>query len=888
MIGMLMKTRFGAAVLIALSSGLAPAALAAPKFATNVVSQLPRSARPLHYQIRVTPDAKSLRFSGTVKIDIELLITSSSLTLNAADLELASAQILRRGAAPRAAKISYDRAGETVTLDFGSALPIGKYALEIAYGGQINRQANGLFALDYRDPQGKDQRALFTQFEAPDARRFVPSWDEPNFRTSFALSAVVPHDQMAVSNMPIATRTPIGGELDEVRFATTPRMSTYLLFFGTGAFDRITTRAGKTEVGVVMGKGNAEKARWALSASAAILPYYEQYFGTKFPLPKLDNVAGPGESQFFSAMENWGAIFSFERILLDDPKLTTARGRRAIFTVAAHEIAHQWFGDLVTMQWWDDLWLNEGFASWMASRATAKLHPEWRTDLDLIDSRESAMGLDAFVTTHPVVQQIKTVDQISQAFDAITYKKGEAVITMLEGFAGEAVWQRGLQRYIRDHAYGNTQTIDLWNAVEAAGAKGLVTIARDFTNQPGVPLIRVDSAQCVNGQTEIKLTQSEYSRDQRDARLAKPLRWNVPIRAQTFGAPVVQTIVANGSASMTLTGCGALLVNAGQSGYFRTLYPQAQRAQLVVRFAELASIDQLGLIADGYALGIAGHQPLDSALDLMAAAPAEAQPKLIGKVASQWKEIFKSFDGDADGQARIAARAIAQLSPVMARLGFEPRADESSSDTLLRGDLIGVLGTLGDPLVLAQARARFAALAANPVALDGPLKQIWLDVIGEQADASTWDQLHAMAKVADGQVLKSSLYRLLGGARDSTLADKALALALTDEPGPTISGAMISAVAAVHPDRAVAFAVEHREAVEKLVDSSSRSRYIARLAGTSRSAATLDALEGYARAYLAPEARKPIDQAQALIRARIADEPRIRGDVRGWLDRAGR
>lgn len=883
-----MKTRVGAALIAGLLSGLAPTAFAESGFANDVVSQLPRNARPRHYAIRVTPDAATLRFNATVRIDLDLVVAGSSLTLNAADLELASAQISRRGAAPQAAKISYDRAAETVTLDFPSALPAGRYTLEISYAGIINRQANGLFALDYRDPQGKDQRALFTQFEAPHARRFVPSWDEPNFRTSFALTSVVPHDQMAVSNMPVAARKPIGGGLDEVRFATTPRMSTYLLFFGTGAFDRITTRAGKTEVGVVMGKGNAEKARWALSASATILPYYEKYFGTQFPLPKLDNVAGPGESQFFSAMENWGAIFSFERILLDDPKLTTARGRRAIFTVAAHEIAHQWFGDLVTMQWWDDIWLNEGFASWMASRATAKLHPEWRTDLDLIDSRESAMGLDAFVTTHPVVQQIKTVDQISQAFDAITYKKGEAVITMLEGFAGEAVWQRGLQSYIRNHAYGNTKTVDLWNAVEAAGAKGLVTIARDFTNQPGVPLIHVDTATCVNGQTEVKLTQSEYSRDQREARLAKPLRWNVPIRAQTFGAPVVQTIISNGSASMTLPGCGALLVNAGQSGYFRTLYPQAQRAQLVAKFTELATIDQLGLIADGYALGIAGHQPLDSVLDLMAAAPADSQPKLIGKVASQWRDIFMSFDGDPVGEARIAARAIAQLSPVMARLGFEPRADESSSDTLLRGDLIGVLGTLGDPLVLAQARARFAALAANRAALDGPLKQIWLDVIAEQADQSTWDQLHAMAKAADGQVLKSSLYRLLGGARDSALADKALALALTDEPGPTISGAMISTVAAEHPDRAVAFAVAHREAVEKLVDSSSRSRYIARLAGRSRDPATIEQLEAYARAYLAPEARKAIDQAQAMIRARIADEPRIRSDVRGWLDRTAR
>ena len=273
---------------------------------------------------------------------------------------------------------------------------------------------------------------------------------------------------MAVNNMPAASTTNVAGGLKRVTFQRTPQMSSYLLFFGTGDFSRIKKMAGEsgTEVGIVMGRGNESKAQTALDAEAQILPYYNDYFGMKYPLPKLDNVAGPGQSQFFSAMENWGAIFTFERVLLDDPAVTTEGERQAIFGVEAHEMAHQWFGDLVTMAWWDDLWLNEGFASWMATKATKHFHPDWGSEFGAVGSREGAMGQDALVSTHPIVQQVRTVEQANQAFDGITYSKGQAVITQLEGYAGSDVWQRGIQGYVKAHAYRNTRTDDLWQAVE--------------------------------------------------------------------------------------------------------------------------------------------------------------------------------------------------------------------------------------------------------------------------------------------------------------------------------------------------------------------------------------------------------------------------------------
>ena len=373
--------KFVAALLASVALASTPLVAAAPRQADTVdptlPTQLPRTAIPRHYAISVTPHAERLSFDGDVAIDLEVVKPTAELVLNAADLELASATLRpQNGGAALPARISLDPKGETATLTFARTVAPGAYRLAIRYSGQIHTQANGLFALDYKNPAGAERRAIFTQFEPADARRFFPGWDEPDYKATFDLAARVPAGEMAVSNMPATFSREIGGGLKEVRFQPTPVMSSYLLFFGSGDFGRITKMVGKTEVGIVMGRGNEAKARTALDAEAQILPYYNEYFGTPYPLPKLDNVAGPGQSQFFSAMENWGAIFTFERVLLDDPAVTTESERQAIFGVEAHEMAHQWSGDLVTMAWWDDLWLNEGFASWMATKATEHFHAD--------------------------------------------------------------------------------------------------------------------------------------------------------------------------------------------------------------------------------------------------------------------------------------------------------------------------------------------------------------------------------------------------------------------------------------------------------------------------------------------------------------------------------
>lgn len=489
------------------------------------------------------------------------------------------------------------------------------------------------------------------------------------------------------------------------------------------------------------------------------------------------------------------------------------------------------------------------------------------------------MSLDSLATTHPVVQKITTVDQVNQAFDAITYQKGEAVITMLEGYAGEDVWKTGIRSYMKAHAYGNTVTDDLWKAVEGAGAKGLVSIAHDFTSKPGIPLVKVDSAQCQGGNTLLTLSQGEFSRDKKDK---TPLSWNVPVMAQTIGgAP--QRLILRGRGQMTLPGCGAYVVNAGQTGYYRSLYPAANVEALAAGFTTLPAIDQTGLLADNFQLGLGGYQPMGLALDLIDAVPATATPAVLAQVPGYLDSAYAMLEGDQAGQAKVAAYTSAKLTPVLTGIGYDAKPGENPQVPVLRSALVGTLGEMGDKAVVAEANRRFAALASDPAALDGPLRNVWMAIIAKNADQATWDRLRALAKGAKTDLEKSTLYALLGGAKDEKLARQALDLALTDEPGKTTSAAIISQVGYEHPMQAVDYVLAHRAQYEGLIDVSARSQALARLGGGSADPAMATKLDAYATQYLTPESRKVVDRAIAAINTRIETRTRLKPALTAWF-----
>ncbi|MBP3985950.1 M1 family metallopeptidase [Pseudoxanthomonas helianthi] len=858
------------------ASAQAPAAPAA-----EVTTQLPRTVRPTNYDIEIVPHAEKMAFDGKVRINVDVLAPTSTITLNAVDMTFANVRLGRANGKDLVPKTSVDAAAQTATFTFDQPLPVGSYLLSMDYTGKIGTQANGLFALDYATPEGK-KRALYTQFENSDARKFVPSWDEPNYKATFNLVATVPAAQMAVSNMPIAQNNELPGGLRKVRFQTSPKMSTYLLFFGLGEFERATLKAdGGTEVGVITPKGKVDQAKLGLEAGRDVLKEYNDYFGVPYPLPKLDNIAAPGSSRFFSAMENWGAIFTFENTLLLDPSIATVTDQQRIFGVAAHEIAHQWFGDLVTMQWWDDLWLNEGFASWMADRTTDKLHPEWDPDrVGAAYTSRGAMGRDAIATTHPVVQHVATVEQASQAFDGITYGKGSAVINMLEDYIGADAWRDGVRSYMKKHAYSNTATDDLWAEMEkAAPGKQFTQVAHDFTLQPGIPLIKVD-AKCAAGKTLVSLQQGEYTVDRPGK---QPLRWHVPVAVQPVGGEKVSVLV-DGQASVELPGCDApALVNAGQKGYFRVQYAPAQFKALANAFGKLATVDQLGVMMDVSALSAVGLQPVADALDLTTQVPLDASPDVWQNVAGTLGGVVDIYGDDEKAAAPAKRYAISRLSPVFQKLGWENKPDDSSTTKQLRTRLIGQLSSLGDEAVLAEARRRFEASATDPKALPADLRRTVLSIVAYNADAATWDKLHAMAKAETSSLIRDQYFGLLSIAKDKALAQKALDMALTDEPGATNSAGMIAGVSREHPDMAFDFAVAHREQVDKLVDTTSLSRYYPGLGGGSDKQEMVQKLKDFADKYIAPTSRRDTETAITGIQTRIKLNAARRPQIDAWL-----
>ena len=512
-----------AATILALS--LSVSVLAEPGFSFDTTpGKLPKTVIPVHYAIELTPDLKSLGIAGVEVVDIEVREPTARLVLNAINTTFGAATIDDDA---QRADVALDAAAETATLTFAHALTAGAHRLRIGFTARINTFGRGLFFVDYPTDNGM-KRMLSSQLEPADARRIFPCWDEPAFKATFALTVTVPRTFLAVGNMPVAREEPVAPDLKQVAFAPTPKMSSYLFVLAAGELERLTAEADGVTVGVVTTAGKREQGRFALDNAVKLLDYYNDYFGVKYPLPKLDLIAVPGG--FGGAMENWGGITFFESRLLFDPATNADTARRGIFSILAHEMAHQWFGDLVTMGWWDNLWLNEGFASWMQVKAAEHFYPQWQTWLNGYGQKQFAMALDARRTSHPIQQPVADHSEAMAAFDGITYNKGQALIRMLENYLGEQAFRDGIRKYMAAHAYGNTTTADLWQALESAAGKPVTGIAASFTEQDGVPLIVAETS-CSGDTQRMALRQDRFviAPSRGEATVWAPRTWHIPI-----------------------------------------------------------------------------------------------------------------------------------------------------------------------------------------------------------------------------------------------------------------------------------------------------------------------------------------------------------------------
>jgi aminopeptidase N len=851
---------------------LAVAALSAPAACTRTATNAEDTSHrewiaggpiPSRYEISITPNDAASTFAGEETITVRAAEAAPSITMNALDINVQSATI---DGAP--ARVQMDEAHQRLTLTPQASLPAGEHAIHIIYSGKVQDGAIGLFRTTYTD-HGREKHLLITQFEPADARRLAPMWDQPNRRAVFSLTVTAPAGQNAVTNMQAIQTEHLPGGATRVHFADSPPMASYLVFIGVGELDRITTNVDGVEIGVVTRRGQTERGRYALRAAADVLHYYRDYFGIPYPLPKLDMIGAPGEGGGFAAMENWGAILYFDQYLLLDENLSSEADRQFVFNSVAHEIAHQWFGDLVTMKWWNDLWLNEGFASWMASKAEEHLHPEWNPWRgQLIDGTAQAMSLDARAGTHPVVQTVNTIDEANLAFDDITYDKGLAVIRMIEAYVGEDAFRTGVRNYLSAHRLGNTESSDLWTAVQAASGQPVLQIAHDFTEQAGYPIVRATGAACTAngaGDSHIAVTQKRFALD--DTARTNQL-WSIPIVARRVSGQPVRTVTpARASANIDVPpGCGPYILNAGQSAFFRVLYDQHNFDQLASGFATLDADDQLGILLDYWAFARSGDAPFTPYLRLVGTLPANADPVVGMDTADSMTALLDYARGrPSENAVRAYGRAI--LAPFFQRVGWQPRAGETPNDTLLRAKLITALGELGDPDVAAEARRRAQAARRTPSALPGAIRDATLDVYAYNANAADYAALVAQARAATDFVEQRRLWSTVGHVNDAALAQQTLAMTLGDAIPRPLRRSVIGQIAANHPRMAWDFLVAHRATVESWLEPAIRMSFPAEVASAGADPAMVGELDRYAANFPAG-ARQTLDSAKATIRLR--------------------
>jgi aminopeptidase N len=848
--------------------------------------KLPKEVVPIEYSVRFVPNIDKFTFTGSETVELSVHNPVRRLVLNALELKVTDASIDGK-ALPQSA-MKTDEKNELLTLALPSQLAAGHHTLVLSFSGKINQQGQGLFYMRYQEQgTGAKKIALGTQFEATDARRLFPCWDEPSFRACFQLTTVVPENWLAVSNMPIESEKKVS-DGKEIRFATTPSMSSYLNVFVAGELDLIESRSGPTEIRVIATKGKAEMGRYALEATAQILQYYNDYFGVGYPLPKLDQIAIPGG--FGGAMENWGGITYYELGLLFDPEKSSAATRQGIYEVIAHETAHQWFGDLVTMAWWDNLWLNEGFASWMGSKCTAHFNPQWEVWLEKNIprdptrrtgiSKELEMEGDARSTTHSIQQPIANEAEASSAFDDITYRKGQAFLLMLESFLGEDVFRDGIRRYMAAHKYSNSTTADLWNALSDASGKPVGEIAAAWTEQPGFPVVKVK-----RDAGNVSFTQERFTIHFPNA---PALQWKIPLTYRVVGDAKSQSRLMTDKLDklQKIPVDRALKVNADGAGNYRVEYDEPSWKLLLDALPKLSVADRVNLLGDAWAFVQANRAPLSTYFDLIERLPAGVELAEREQIINAFDYISRLLIGNPTrGKFQNYARSI--LRPTFDQLGWEPRKDETPRAALLRASLIDALGDLDDQEIVAGCRERFQKYIVDPASVAPDLRPSIFRIVGRYTDDATWNKLHELGLKTTSTEEKQNYYDALAAARDPKLAAQTLQISLTDELPTSRAVFLVAKVArdSEHPDLAWNFAKANMKALLAKTDALGVNRYAPSLFTFFSDQSRADELKAYAKTNLPAASAKEVAKAVDEVEFRAEFKRRLANQLTTWIDK---
>jgi puromycin-sensitive aminopeptidase len=659
---------------------------------------------PRAYRLWLEPDLEAAVFAGVVEIDVDITTETTEVVLNAIDIEFEKATIVTSDDAALECTVRLDAETERAILDPGGTLGVGTATISITFTGILNDQLTGFYRSTFADDEGTTHTIATTQMEATDARRAFPCFDEPAKKATFEITLVVPEHLAAVSNSPIVSEELTGHGTRIVRFSPTMVMSTYLVAFIVGPFESTDpVDVDGTPVRIVYPPGKGHLAPLALEVAAFALRYFTEYFAIPYPGEKLDLVAIPDFA--FGAMENLGCVTFRETALLVDPDTASRLEVERVVDVVNHEIAHMWFGDLVTMGWWEGIWLNEAFATFMEIKCTDAFRPGWQRWVSFGNSRGAAMAIDGLHSTRPIEFEVISPADARGMFDLLTYEKGGSVLRMLEQYLGEDTFRDGIRRYLTTHAYGNTVTADLWHALEEASGEPVGEIMDTWILQGGHPLVTVEDGQ---------VTQSPFAYGPATTESAIGHDWQIPLQTRSLGGGETTTQLLG---SQPLSLAPGSLVNAGGWGVYRTRYGATELAAIAGGLDQLTALERATLVSDTWAATLAGHQGLDGFLLLASSLGDAIEPSAWAVIIGALTTVDHVIDDEDRSQLAAAVRAL--LRPLFDRLGWDAVAGEDEQTPTLRASVIAGLGILGnDGEVRAEALRRFDAEEVSGDAAD--------------------------------------------------------------------------------------------------------------------------------------------------------------------------